>query len=138
MNFRRGKPFDIPEHPDELEQMMGWFFDQIRVMVRDENHHYKFDGITQILNILHDSRWQLDICIDFSEDDGMWNPEIIEPTTYLGYIIRRGTTEEDILNLPLVAIRFSRIYRHKANKYSNGENQSLEVLPNGTGTQIQT
>jgi hypothetical protein len=111
--------------------MIGWFFDQVRVIVACENHHFKFDGKQQILDILHASRFKECISVDFSEECGQWFIDEVEASSYLGITIRRATTPADVLNLPLVAKRFSRTYRFEAKRYANGDNQSLEVLPHG-------
>lgn len=132
MNFRRGSPFDIPDKPDKLEQMIGWFFDQVRVIVSCENHIYKFDGKQQVLDILHDSRFVENVNVDFSEECGQWFIDEVKSSSYLGKTIRQATTVQDVLNLPIVAKRFSKTYRFNAKQYANGENHSIEVLPHGT------
>lgn len=121
MNFRRGNPFDIPKNPNDIELMLGWFFDQIRVIVSHENHHHKFDGVQQILDILAECSKLEQINVFFIESNGQW---------YL--LDSELTTKEDILNLPKLAYRFSKVYRHRAKEFSNGDNEPLEVLPNGT------
>jgi len=42
--------------------------------------------------------------------------------------------EQDVLNLPKVARRFSKIYRFHANDYSNGENQNVKILNDSLDT----
>lgn len=102
--YRRGNPFDVPTHPDQLELMLGWIFDQVRVIVIIENHHHKFDSPDQVLEILHDSAEIEGVDVEFSYSDGQWNLE-------------RAGSKEDILNLPKVIKTFSRIYRHNALDY---------------------
>jgi hypothetical protein len=123
--FKRNRPFDIPKKPDTLELMIGWFFDQIRMIVDSENHRFKFDGGNQILDILYDSALDENVNIGFSwdEDTHIWYIELLPTVTYLGATVRPETNEDDILNLPLVAFRFSRIYRLHAYEYFHPEDR---------------
>jgi hypothetical protein len=119
--FKRGDPFDVPETPDQLELMVGWFFDQIRSIVSVENHTLKFDGAEQVVAILIEAKREAKVDIRFSYDRE--NSQL--------YIDKAGS-EEDILNLPKVAKEFSKIYRHDAKKFETGENKRIEeVFKNG-------
>lgn len=113
-----GNPFDIPDTPDELELMVGWFFDRLRVIVSIENHHVKFDGVRQIIDILEDASIVEKVNVKFLWVNGQWYISDFE-------------TKEDILNLPKVLKRFSRIYRHHALEYSHGDDESVHLLPHG-------
>lgn len=133
MNFERGKSFDIPLKPGKLELMIRWFFLDIRRICENENHHFKFDGIQQILAILYDSSIEKNINIGFMEEDGEWYPVSIPVITYLGAIVRQGTTQEDVLNLPIILIKFSNIYRFNAKNYFFGDGHTFKVLPEVIG-----
>jgi len=110
--LRYGDVFDIPSNPDELDLLVGWFWERIILIVSKENLVLKFDGSQQVLNILRDAAEIENVNITFYEHNGWWNIETAE-------------NKEDILNLPRLARRFSRIYRHHANDYATGEKQSL-------------
>ena len=115
---KRGDPFDFPESPDELELMVGWFFDRLRVIISIENMSPKFDGIHQVLDILQDAADINNINIKFDHHNGQWYINGIE-----------GITEDkDILHLPSVLKTFSRLYRHHATKYSYGDREDIELL----------
>lgn len=104
MQFKRDSPFDIPENPSELELMLGWFFDQLRVIVSIENHTLKYDSVEQLLSILHKCASDENINVRFSWEDGQW---------FIDYAEKK----EDILNLPRLIKCFSNIYRHNASEY---------------------
>jgi len=117
--YRRGNPFDFPENPDQLELMIGWFFDRIRVIVEIENHHAKWDGIQQALAILDVAKHKdcnpnnpIDINVDIIYQDGQW-------------FISSAGSANDVLRLPLLAKRFGKIYRHHAKEYATGECHTL-------------
>lgn len=119
--FKRNFPFDIPKDPSTLELYLGWFFDQIRMIVGVENGKWKFDGGQQVLDILHEAASVEGVNIAFSwdKDTGIWYIEDPEE----GKI-----TKEDVLNLPLVAFRFSKIYRHHADEYVHPEDKSKKEI----------
>jgi hypothetical protein len=119
--FKRNFPFDIPKNPSNLELMLGWFFDQIRMIVGVENHKWKFDGGCQVLDILHEAAFAEGVNIAFSwdKDTGIW---------YIEDPKEGKITKKDILNLPLVAYRFSKIYRHHANEYTHPEDKSKRQI----------
>lgn len=112
--WKSGDPFDIPEDPDMLELMVGWFWDRIRIIVSIENHILKFDGPQQVLDILGDAAKIERINMSFAYSGGQW------------WILDPGT-EEDVMNLPRLAKRFSRIYRHHASEYETGEGAALKL-----------
>ena len=114
--FRLGDPFNIPSDPDELELMIGWFFDRLRVICAVENHSMKFYNVEQLLEILHEASTVEEIDITFSWYDGQWN-------------IESAGCGDDILNLPRLAKRFSKIYRFHARDYMNtGDKMDLNML----------
>jgi len=115
---RQGNPFDIPDDIDELELMVGWFFDRLRVIVSVENHSQKFDGIRQVIDILHDAAAIENNSVKFAWVDGQW---------FISYI----DSKKDVLNLPKVLRRFSKIYRFAASDYVYGDNESIQFLPSG-------
>lgn len=118
--FRRGYPFDVPKHPTAIQLMLGWFFDQINLIVDHENHVAKFDGGEQVLEILHEAAYFEEVNVAFS-----WDRE-----TNIWYIENPPDcemTEEDFCNLPLVAYRFSKIYRHHAKEYGCGEDEAKSL-----------
>lgn len=115
---RMGDPFEFPDSPDELELMVGWFFDRLRVIVSIENHSLKFDGVRQIVDILHDAAEIEKNSARFMWLDGQW---------YISTI----SSEEDVLNLPRVLKTFSRIYRHAANDYAYGDNEKIHFIERG-------
>lgn len=106
--------FDIPETPDELELLIGWAFDRIRIIVSRENHYLKFDGPQQILDILEIAALREGVVISFSYIDGQW-------------FISDAGSKEDILALPKVIRRFARIYRHNAGDYVSDEPEFLRI-----------
>lgn len=112
--YRRGNPFDLPQSPDELEMMVGWFFDRIRKIVVIENHHHKFDGIDQCLDIIEEAKKVANINVDIAYIDGIW------------YLVG-ANSRQDILRLPELAKTFGKIYRHRALEYSKGENETLLI-----------
>ena len=116
--LRLGDPFDLPTDPDKLDLMVGWFWERIILIVTKENHTLKFDGTEQVLNILREAAEVEQINVTFYECNGWWN-------------IESAATKEDILNLPRIAMRFSRIYRHHAREYATGENKSVHELMEG-------
>lgn len=113
--FRLGNPFDIPSDPDALELMVGWFFDRIRVICAVENHTMKFHSISQILEILREASEVERVNCTFSWIDGQW-------------FLNSAKSKEDVLNLPKVAKRFSKIYRFHASDYMTGDKQDLKML----------
>lgn len=114
--FQRGEAFDFPQSPEEIEKMFEDFYERIHHIVVDENHHKKFDGTGQLSHILNDAAYEEKNCIKFTWIDGIlfFDFEVIK--------------QDDVLNLPKVARRFSRIYRHKASKYFKGEGKSVAML----------
>lgn len=111
---RKGNPFDVPESLDELEILIGWFWDRIRIIVSVENHILKFDGPKQVLKILEKSANEVGVTMVFAYSNGQWwILDVKEP--------------EDVLNLPKVAKRFAQIYRHEAQKYETGENAAYDA-----------
>ena len=112
---RQGNPFDIPETPDDLEMMVGWAFDRLRVIITIENHVLKFDGPKQILNILQDAALIENVDVEFSWDDGQW-------------FIEHFGGKEDVLGLPKVIKRFGMIYRRHASEYETGEREDINLL----------
>lgn len=110
-----GNPFEFPETPDELEMMVGWFFDRLRVIVSIENHSLKFDGVRQIIDILHDAGELERVNVKFAWVNGQW-------------FIPEFGNEQDILNLPKLLRRFSRIYRHHASDYSYGDDEKIQYF----------
>lgn len=117
-NLRYNDVFNIPQDPDELDLMVGWFWERIILIVSKENHCLKFDGTQQVLDILKEAAEVEQINITFFEHDGWWN-------------IQHAGSKDDIRQLPRLARRFSRIYRHHANEYSTGENKSICELIEG-------
>ena len=113
--LRLGDPFDIPSDPDELDLIVGWFWERIILVITVENHTMKFHNSDQILDILHEAAEVEKINITFFECNGWWN-------------IETAATPEDVLNLPRVAYRFSRIYRFHAKDYATGPRQELKKL----------
>jgi hypothetical protein len=128
---QRGNPFDYPETPDELELMVGWFFDRLRVIVTIENHTLKFDGARQIIDILQTA------CTHDIERVSFNNYKLIEVDNPVEltfswwkgqWFIEDVGGPDDVLRLPEVLKRFSRIYRFDAKNYSYGDNDDVEVL----------
>ena len=122
---KAGNPFDFPETPDDLELMVAWFFDRLRVIVSVENHVLKFDGVKQIIDILDIAGLAEKIDVNFAWVDGQW------------FITSYGTPD-DILHLPRLLKRFSRIYRFNAKDYSYGDEQELHFLPSGESGHLNT
>ncbi|KYC46688.1 MAG: hypothetical protein AMQ22_02078 [Candidatus Methanofastidiosum methylothiophilum] len=116
--LRLGDPFDLPTNPDELDLMVGWFWERIILIVSKENHCLKFDGTEQVLSILKEAAEVESIGVTFFEYNGWWN-------------IENAESKEDVLNLPRIAYRFSRIYRHHAQEYATGQNQTICELMEG-------
>lgn len=94
-------PFDIPENPDEMELMVGWFFDRIRSIVAVENSQRKFGNTNEILALLGASAGDMGMDVKFSYYPaiGQWYIEF-----------ERG---EDYLNLPHLAKHFGLMWRFK-------------------------
>lgn len=116
--LRLGDPFTIPTTPDELDLMVGWFWERIILIVTVENHVMKYHNKDQVLEILREAAEVEDIHITFYESEGWWNIESAE-------------SKEDILNLPRVAYRFSRVYRHHAKEYITGPREDIKKLTEG-------
>lgn len=115
---RQGNPFEIPETPDELELMVGWFFDRLRVIVSIENHKLKFDGVRQVIDILHDAAEMTNNSARFAWVDGQWYIPFIE-------------SKEDVLALPKLLKVFSKLYRHHANEYAYGDQEEIHFIEGG-------
>ena len=95
------KPFDIPESPDQMELMVGWFFSRIRTIVETENMTRKFHDVNEILVLLGVAAGDLgmDITFKYLKSEGSWFLEFGTP--------------EDYLNLPLLAKHFGLLWRFK-------------------------
>lgn len=94
-------PFDIPESPDEMELMVGWFFDRIRSIVAVENSRRKYGNVNEVLALLGAAAGDMDMKVKFSYYPGIgqWYIEFEEP--------------EDYLNLPHLAKHFGLMWRFK-------------------------
>lgn len=113
IRFTKGDPFDVPEEPELCELYVEWFFSRIKTIVAEENHIYKWRGVENILQLLHESAEELDVNVTFIYNNGQW------------YIdgFRVG---EDFLNLPAVARHFSKLYR-----FQSGHNKNPKENLNG-------
>ncbi|MDP3066107.1 MAG: hypothetical protein Q8N08_05140 [Methanobacteriaceae archaeon] len=113
MRFKRGDPFDIPERPELCEVYVAWFFDRIKTIITEENHIYKWKGVDSILQLLHESAEELGISVIFIYSNGQW-------------YINGFSSGEDFLNLPVLAKRFSKLYR-----FQSGQSTSPKESLNG-------
>ena len=112
--------FKEPTTKNGLYDIIFVFFKRIE-RIPKENHKHKFDGRRQILAILNRAAKDTAVKLYFTESDGQW---------YI-HDIPEETTKDDILNLPLVAERFSKIYRFYSKKYSYQDNEDIKVLTGG-------
>ena len=126
--YRLGDPFEIPSDPSELELLIAWFWDRIRVICSVENHHMKFHSTNQLILILDKASLLKNVNLSYDWLDGQWDLLNNPPITYLGCTVRPATSKEDVLNLPLVGRAFSRIYRHDAKNFRTGDKMDLKML----------
>jgi len=126
--YRLGDPFLIPKDPDELELLIGWFWDRIRVIISVENMHMKFHSPEQVIAILERASLIRNVNLSYEWLDGQWNIMSNPEITYLGATVRPATCKEDVLNLPVVGRKFSRIYRFKAKHFITGDKMDLKEL----------
>jgi hypothetical protein len=106
-HFKTGEPPNDPLY-EEYGELIFDFFDRIGDVVIIENHIHKFKDIHQLLNIIHDSAKMCNVKICIIYSDGLW---------YLA----GAETPQDILDLPMVAKMFSKLYRHHAHDYRKKE-----------------
>jgi len=108
MKFKRGEPFEAPEHPDECELYIGFFFGRIRAIVAKENHIHKWDNVDRVIDMLYQAADEIGVNVDFDYDNGEW-------------FISGFDSKEDFQNLPAVAKAFGKIYRHQTGSDRNNK-----------------
>jgi hypothetical protein len=141
--YRRGKPFDLPQNPDELGSLTEWVLERIKLIVVKENLWVKFHNVEQLLAILHAAAENKQVNLEFDWDDGEWLLYLVWGFYWTNWIIKNLapnywescdfekvllTTKYDILNLPIVIKEFGRIYRHKSKNYRKGKQENLLAL----------
>lgn len=108
--WKLGYPFDLPSSPEEVEFYIGWVSGRLHKIIMEENHVLKYKDMCQVLSILKKSASNVDVDIDF-----LYNRD----TKQIKIHPLPDTTKEDILNLPLVAKEFGRLYRFKAREFDD-------------------
>jgi hypothetical protein len=109
--FRRGEPRESFETLTDFEEHIIYFFSRLKDIVSKENMIYKWKSVPHTLDMLHQATEIANVDIVFIYTDGYW---------YIDHF----SCEEDILNLPVVAKIFSKMYRFQE---GHGENPKARL-----------